>query len=192
MNTKSATRKGVPPLGSDKLTPKQVRFIDEYLVDLNARQAAIRAGYSKKTAAEAGYENLNKPHIALAVEAKRKEVAAGVGITRERVLREMAAIAFSDVRKLFVAGGGLTDATTLGDDIAPAIASIKLTSFTPPGDDAEPEYTKEIKFWDKGKALEGLLKHLGMEGDKPAGATSALPGLDALMGKLAARFPEHA
>ena len=51
-----------------RLTPKQRRFIEEYLCDLNATQAAVRAGYSRRTAKEIGYENLTKPHIAEAVE----------------------------------------------------------------------------------------------------------------------------
>ena len=56
---------------SQILTAKQQTFVDEYLVDLNATQAAIRAGYSKKTAKEIGHENLTKPHIAAAIEAAR-------------------------------------------------------------------------------------------------------------------------
>lgn len=61
---------------SKKLTPKQQRFVDEYLIDLNATQAAIRAGYSEKTAQQTGSENLLKPVIADAVakaQAKRSE-----------------------------------------------------------------------------------------------------------------------
>ncbi len=50
------------------MTPKQTRFIDEYLIDLNATQAAIRAGYSKKTAGQMGTENLSKPYIKVELE----------------------------------------------------------------------------------------------------------------------------
>lgn len=56
------------------LTAKQKRFIDEYLLDLNATQAAIRAGYSEKTAKEIGYENLTKPHILAAIQDRMKEM----------------------------------------------------------------------------------------------------------------------
>ncbi|MEO0449087.1 MAG: terminase small subunit [Pseudomonadota bacterium] len=63
---------------ADKLTPKQEAFCNEYLVDLNATQAAIRAGYSEATAKEMGYENLTKPHIA-------DEVARLKAIRSERV-----------------------------------------------------------------------------------------------------------
>ena len=60
------------------LTAKQKRFIDEYLLDLNATQAAIRAGYSEKTAKEIGYENLTKPHILTAIQDRMKELEEDV------------------------------------------------------------------------------------------------------------------
>lgn len=62
--------------GSDgmKLTAKQERFVQEYLIDLNATQAAIRAGYSKKTAGVIGVENLKKPYIREAIEEKLKQI----------------------------------------------------------------------------------------------------------------------
>lgn len=63
----------MPADGVKKLTPKQQRFVSEYLVDLNATQAAIRAGYSKKTAGSVGHENLNKPEIAAAIAAGRQK-----------------------------------------------------------------------------------------------------------------------
>lgn len=69
------------------LTPKQALFVKEYLVDLNATQAAIRAGYSEKTAYSIGEENLRKPDIALAIQEASKERAAKVDITAEYVLQ---------------------------------------------------------------------------------------------------------
>ena len=68
------------------LTPKQQRFVDEYLIDLNATQTAIRAGYSEKTAKEIGSENLTKPNIAKAIEEARAKLAERTGITQEYVL----------------------------------------------------------------------------------------------------------
>ena len=70
----------------DKLTAKQERFVAEYLIDLNATQAAIRAGYSVKTAAETGYENLRKPQIADAVQKALAERAERTEITQDYVL----------------------------------------------------------------------------------------------------------
>lgn len=81
---KSTSRRGEP-----KLRDKQKRFIAEYLVDLNATQAAIRAGYSKDTAKEIGYENLTKPHIQEAIaEAQNKRIAR-TQITQDEVIRRL-------------------------------------------------------------------------------------------------------
>ena len=82
------------------LTDKQQRFVDEYMVDLNATQAAIRAGYSPNAAAEQGYEHLRKPHIQLAIAEARKKQQERTGITADRVLREIAAVAMADAREL--------------------------------------------------------------------------------------------
>lgn len=74
---------------SGALTPKQARFVAEYLIDLNATQAAIRAGYSAKTAYSIGNENLSKPEIAAAIAAGQGKVAAKLDITAEKVLRDL-------------------------------------------------------------------------------------------------------
>jgi phage terminase small subunit len=92
-----ATRK--PPAGKARaLNARQVRFVEEYLIDLNATQAAIRAGYSARTAQEQGSRLLCNvmvsPAIAAAMEARSKRTQ----ITADRVLEELAKIAFSDMR----------------------------------------------------------------------------------------------
>lgn len=78
------------------LTAKQARFVQEYLIDLNATQAAIRAGYSKKTAKSIGQENLTKPdiHAAIAAQQRSREVRANA--TAEDVLREINRLAMFD------------------------------------------------------------------------------------------------
>ncbi len=70
----------------NKLTAKQARFVAEYLIDLNATQAAIRAGYSEKTASETGYENLRKPQIAEAVQKALAERSERTEVTQDYVL----------------------------------------------------------------------------------------------------------
>lgn len=72
-----------------KLTPKQERFVQEYLIDLNATQAAIRAGYNEKTAGSIGFENLKKPEIAKAIEMAKKERADRTEITQDMVVQEV-------------------------------------------------------------------------------------------------------
>lgn len=86
-----------PQLG---LTAKQEKFVDEYLVDLNATQAAIRAGYSPGTARQMGAENLSKPDIQVAVSEARKRQQARTEITADRVLQEIVSVALADAREL--------------------------------------------------------------------------------------------
>lgn len=75
-------------MGDKTLTPKQEAFVREYLIDLNATQAAIRAGYSEKTAHVIGHENLSKPEIAAAIAEAKTERAEKCGIDAAWVLRE--------------------------------------------------------------------------------------------------------
>lgn len=75
-----------------KLTAKQSRFVEEYLIDLNATQAAIRAGYSAKRADSIGHENLRKPDISQAVQAAMAERGKRAGITQDQVLEDVEAI----------------------------------------------------------------------------------------------------
>jgi hypothetical protein len=97
MAAKSRARSmpGAPADGA--LNPRQKSFVEQYLVDLNGTQAAIRAGYSPGSAAEIAYENLRKPHIA---EAIAKALAEHGGIMAARIVDELAKIAFSDIRKV--------------------------------------------------------------------------------------------
>lgn len=85
--------------GSDcvALTPKQKRFVEEYLIDLNATQAAVRAGYSEKTARAIGQENLTKPDIQDAIQKAMGKRSKRVGITQDRVLEALAGMGFSEV-----------------------------------------------------------------------------------------------
>lgn len=71
------------------LTPKQKRFIDEYLIDLNATRAAIRAGYSEETAKEIGYENLTKPHIQEAIQQAQNKRSERCCITQDDVIAKL-------------------------------------------------------------------------------------------------------
>ncbi len=83
-----------------KLTPKQQRFVVEYLVDLNGTQAAIRAGYSAKTAEQMAYQLLQKTSVKKAISAARKDQQDRTEITADRVLREAWNILTADAREL--------------------------------------------------------------------------------------------
>lgn len=78
-----------------ELTEKQKRFCEEYLVDLNATQSAIRAGYSKKVARSIGAENLTKPDIQQYIEDLRAEQSKRTEITADKVLEELGSVAFN-------------------------------------------------------------------------------------------------
>lgn len=158
-----------------RLTDKQKRFVEEYLVDLNATQAAIRAGYSEKTAEVIGYENLRKPQIATAIDHAMLVRQKRTEITQDMVLRELARVAFANgadfarivskdtsvtavdedgnlqetVRR--VQSVELVDTDSVDPDKRAAIAGIK-----------EGKYGIEVSSYDKVRALELLGKHLGL------------------------------
>ena len=79
------------------LTPKQSRFVDEYLVDLNATQAAVRAGYSAKTAGQIGDENLKKPQIAKALSDRMKQREQRTQVDADYVIKRLQEIDQMDV-----------------------------------------------------------------------------------------------
>jgi phage terminase small subunit len=146
-----------------KLTEKQKRFIEEYLIDLNATQAAIRAGYSPNSARDIGSENLTKPDIRARIDEALAERSKRTGINADRVLREIARIAFVNAADVInfdsatIAEGASTDDTA-------AIASVKVKTIpTADGEGVE----REIRLADKLKALELCGKHLGMFKDNP-------------------------
>lgn len=145
-----------------KLNAKQQRFVDEYLIDLNATQAAIRAGYSVKTAKEIGCENLTKPNIQEAIEKLMAERSKRTGVNQDRVIQELARIAFVNPQNVINADDGSVRADASDDDLA-CIQSVKVKTMS--GDKGYSE-EREVRLNDKMKALELLGKHLGMFKDK--------------------------
>jgi phage terminase small subunit len=152
------------------LNEKQKRFAAEYLIDLNATQAAIRAGYSEKTAASQGQRLLTNVEIQKLVQRGMDERGERTEITQDRVLQELAKVAFSDLRKVLTPGGALIDAQDWDDDVAGFISSVEVVK-KPSGEHDEEgrpvvEHVHKIKAWDKMAALEKLGKHLGMFVDR--------------------------
>ena len=142
------------------LTPKQKRFVAEYLVDLNATAAAIRAGYSKKTAEVIGYENLRKPQIEAAINQAIQEREKRTEITQDMVLRETAKLAFFDIRKMFGKDGKPLNISELDADTAAALVGLDVQDVSD-NDGDYVGFVKKYKMADKIKALELLGKHLG-------------------------------
>jgi phage terminase small subunit len=142
------------------MTRKQRRFVEEYLVDLNATQAAIRAGYSPKTANEQGTQNLAK--LSTEIDAALADRSRQSGVSAERVIHELKRVAFADPRSVFEWGpGGVTlrPSDELTEDEAAVVSEVSETR-------SESGGTIKAKCYDKVKALELLGRHLGMFSDK--------------------------
>jgi phage terminase small subunit len=140
-----------------KLTAKQKRFVNEYLIDLNATQAAIRAGYSPRTARAIGHENLTKPDIRAAVDRATADRGARTRIEADRVLAEVEFIAFSDIRDIdFDANGKLIE-TTPG--ATRAVAGYTYSRRARPSGTTI-QYS--VRLWDKLGALQLLMRHFGL------------------------------
>lgn len=137
------------------MTGKQKRFIEEYLIDLNATQAAIRAGYSPDTAKQIGNENLTKPDLRARIDQEMAKRSSRTGISQDRVIRELARIAFVNPADMINMKDATLKEEATEDDTA-AVLSVKVKTF---GEDG---IEREIKMADKLKALELLGKHLGM------------------------------
>lgn len=141
------------------ITEKQKKFVEEYLIDLNATQAAIRAGYSIKNAGKIGHELLEKTRISNEITKKIAERSRRTGINADRVLIELAKIAFVNADDVIESKDATLKENASRDDLA-AIQSVKVKTF---GEDG---VEREIKLADKIKALDMLGRHLGMWNDK--------------------------
>ena len=144
------------------LTPKQKRFIDEYLVDLNASQAAIRAGFSPRTSRFIGYRLLTMPQIKEAIGEAQGNLSRRTAVTQERVIAELAAIAFSNIGDVISWGPdgvSVKRADELSPEILSAIADISKSGVREGG-------MVRVRLYDKLKALELLGKHLGLFTEK--------------------------
>ena len=141
-----------------KLTDRQQRFVEEYMIDLNATQSAIRAGYSPDSARQEGSRLLSNVNISRAIAERQAEMSKRTGISQELIIRELARIARINPTDLIN-----FDDASLRDDIsaedAAAISGVKC-KITPGRNGNTVE--REIKLVDKAKALELLGKHFGM------------------------------
>ena len=141
------------------LNEKQKRFVSEYIIDLNAKQAAIRAGYSPKGAEPQASRLLSNAKIQVEIAKAMEDRGKRTGITQDRVLAELSAIAFAKATDYVeVDDDGsvkIKPTAELTEEQKKAIASIK-----------EGANGIEIKLTDKTKALEMLSRHLGLFNDK--------------------------
>lgn len=140
------------------MTDKQKRFVEEYLIDLNATQAAIRAGYSPDTAEQIGHQQLKKTSVANAIAIEQAKRSKRTGVSQDRVVRELAKIAFANLPDIVNTFDGSVIPSADRDDLA-CIQSIKVKQ-------TESMTEREVKLADKTRALELLGKHLGMFKDR--------------------------
>lgn len=141
-----------------KLSDRDAIMVDEFLIDLDAKNAAIRAGYSPKTAAKASEwirrDNPTKPKLRAEIDKRLAERSRRTGVTADRVLMELAKIAFADIADIVDLSTGEIQPYTLAADTS-AIAAVKIRSTVHSTE-------TEIRMADRNKALELLGKHLGM------------------------------
>lgn len=163
-------------LQNQRITAKQRRFVEEYLVDLNATQAAIRAGYSQKTARQIGEENLSKPYIAALVKVRMGAREKRTEISQDRVLNELAKIGFADIRKAIRWGDGIAvrvaaeEGTPEGEDGVIVVNDVALIGSENLDDDTAAAIAEisqsarglKVKLHDKRAALVDIGRHLGM------------------------------
>jgi phage terminase small subunit len=149
------------------MNPRQKRFVEEYLVDLNATAAAKRAGYSVRSAKDHGYRLLHNPAIAAAVAKAQDKRTARTQVSADRVVTELAKVAFGDPRRLLSWGPGgvvLRDSSELTEAEAALVSEVSETRTATGG-------TRKVKLHCKLAALNALGKHLGLFGN---GRQSAL------------------
>lgn len=159
----------------NKLTPKQARFVEEYQIDLNATQAAIRAGYSEKTAKEQASRLLTNVNVQEEVQKAMESRSERTQVTADMVIGELAKIGFADIRNAVAWGAtpgqpesddfepnglniypvALIPSAKIDDDTAAAVSEISLT-----------QTGVKIKMYDKKSALDSLGRHLGIFTDK--------------------------
>ena len=145
------------------MSRKQDRFVEEYLIDLNGTQAAIRAGYSPKTANEQAARLLANVSIREKISKAMAERSRRTGINQDRVLIELAKIALVNPKHLIDFKNAAVLEAATEEDMA-AIASVKVKTI--PGKGGENGIEREVKLYDKLRALELVGKHLGMFKDK--------------------------
>lgn len=144
------------------MTKKQKRFVEEYLIDLNATQAAIRSGYSPDTANEQGSRLLANVSVKNEVTKAMAERSRRTGINQDRVLLELAKIALVNFGKVI----NIEDATIRKDAMEEDLAAVQSVKVKKSCSDTGSMMEREVRMADKVRALELLGRHLGMWNDK--------------------------
>ena len=158
------------------------RFVDEYMIDQNATQAAVRAGASLTSARTIGYRLLRKAHIATEISNRVAELAASKGLTAERLLQEYKLIALSNPMDFFRRDGSMKPLDEIPEDALRALGGLEVKELRMEGTEEVPLYAslKKVKLWDKLGALRDLAKIMGLLKEKVE-----VTGLDGLAEAIA-------
>lgn len=150
------------------LTPKRERFCEEYLVDLNGTQAAIRAGYSPKTADQQGSRLLKNVKVAAEISRRQAERRNRTEVTADRVILELGRIALLDPRTAFNHDGSMKPIHELDSALAATLASVETEEEVTdaPGKPTVVTRLRKVRFWNKVEALSTLCKHFGLLTDR--------------------------
>ena len=162
-----ATKKAKPKHGTrtrGTLNDRQAAFVREYLIDLNGTQAAIRAGYSKRSASGIAIRLLRKNHVQAAIQAAMDARAKRLELSADNVLEEIRRVAFCDPRQFFRADGSLVPIPELSAEAAAALAGMDVEEVG--GGDRPLIRTKKIRLVSKVAALEMAAKHLRLLVDR--------------------------
>jgi hypothetical protein len=141
---------------SKQLTPKQKAFCDYYLHTFNATQSAIQAGYSHHTALKG--EILHIPKIQMYLQERQHRIANSIDINREKILKEIARVAFTNAGDFYNSDGSLKPLAELSDDARASIADLRITRKIKAGKETEEVH---LKMHNKMEALDKLARHLG-------------------------------
>lgn len=144
------------------LNDKQERFCREYVIDLNATQAAIRAGYSEKTAYSIGIENLRKPEIESRIAELKQGISERLEITADMVTRELWALATYSIQDLVEDSGEVINIKNADRSLLKPITGFKVTKKIIHFEGGSEEtITTDVKLADKISAIEKVGKHIG-------------------------------
>jgi phage terminase small subunit len=138
------------------LSAQILAFVNEYMLTFNGKQSAITVGYAPASAAVQASRLLTNDNVIAALAERRDLATQEAGVTKAMVVRELAKIAFSDVRNVLGEGGALKDPSEWDDDTAGSVSSLEIVSA---GDMAT---IHKLKTYDKVAALDKLARHLGL------------------------------
>ena len=145
------------------LTPKQLLFCTEYLTDMNATRAALRAGYSSSTALNG--QLMNIPKIKCYLQQQTQQRMERVQFTHDQVLRELGKIAFGNMADYFAADGSIKPMNEVGNDAKAALWSVSVSDAgsggSVIGDNTDSKRLLKFRMYNKLSALDKIAKHIG-------------------------------